>query len=112
MNKEKYEALFAAFGEAPMEEFLKLLFKDVTPEVRRQIVLEDVAYHRHSADVVALDACMCVTPIESNQWIWARVEMDCSTGKIEEYFLAKDSYRQQTLESIEECVEYYQKAKS
>ena len=112
MNKEKYEALFAAFGQAPMEDFLKLLFRDVPPEVRKQIVLEDVAYHRHSADVVALDAWMCLVPIETNQWIMARVEMDCSTGKIEEFFLAKGSSHKQPLCSIAECVEYYQKAKS
>ena len=107
MNKEKYAELFAAFAQAPMEEFLKTLFKGVPVEIRKQLVLEDVAYHRHSADVVALDAWMSLMPIEANQWIMARVEMDCSTGKIEELFLAKDSYRKQQLGSLEECVDYY-----
>ena len=107
MNKEKYEALFAAFGQAPMEEFLKLLFKDVTPEVRKQIVLEDVAYHRHSADVVALDAWMCLVPIESNQWIWARVEMNTATGAVQDQFFTKDNYGQQALGSLTGCIEYY-----
>ena len=111
MNKEKYVELFAAFAQAPMEEFLKTIFKGVSADIRNQIVLEDVAYHRHSANVVALDAWMCVAPIEANQWILARVEMDCSTGKIEELFLARDSYQKQPLRSIEECVEYYKSSK-
>ena len=111
MNKEKYAELFAAFGRAPMEDFLRTLFKGVSIEARKQLVLEDVAYHRHSADVVALDAWMSLVPIESNQWIMARVEMDCSTGKIEELFLAKDSYRKQQLSSLEECVHYYKNMK-
>ena len=109
---EKYRQLFEQFALAPMEGFLKILFKGISAEVRKQLVLEDVAYHRHSADVVALDAWMSLMPIESNQWILARVEMDCSTGKIEELFLAKDSsLLKQRLRSLEECIEYYKKAK-
>ena len=94
-----------------MEEFLKTIFKGVPADIRKQLVLEDVAYHRHSADVVALDAWMSLAPIESNEWIMVRVEMDCSTGNIEEMFLAKDSSRKQPLHSIEECVEYYKSNK-
>ena len=109
MNKEKYAGLFAAFGQAPMEAFLEALFKGVSAEVRRKLVLEDVAYHRHNADIVALDAWMCVAPIESNQWIWARVEMNGATGKIEEQFFTKDNYRQQALGSLDECIDYYKK---
>ena len=86
---------------------MKILFKGVSADIRKQLVLEDVAYHRHSADVVALDAWMSLVPIEANKWIVARVEMDCSTGKIEELFLAKDSYRKQQLGSLEECIAYY-----
>lgn len=105
---EKYRQLFEQFALAPMEGFLKILFKGVSAEVRKQLVLEDVAYHRHSADIVALDAWMSLVPIEANKWIMARVEMDCSTGKIEELFLAKDSScRKQQLSSLEECVDYY-----
>ena len=112
MNKEKYAELFAAFAQAPMEEFLKTLFKGVPVEIRKQLVLEDVAYHRHSANIVALDAWMSLVPIEANQWIMARVEMDCSTGKIEELFLAKNSScRKQQLRSLEECVDYYKSMK-
>ena len=105
---EKYRQLFEQFALAPMEGFLKILFKGVSADIRKQLVLEDVAYHRHSADVVALDAWMSLVPIESNQWIMARVEMDCSTGKIEELFLAKNSScRKQQLRSLEDCVDYY-----
>ena len=86
---------------------MKILFKGVSADIRKQLVLEDVAYHRHSADVVALDAWMSLVPIEANKWIVARVEMDCSAGKIEELYLAKDSYRKQQLGSLEECIAYY-----
>lgn len=55
MKKEKYAELFAAFGQAPMEDFLKLLFKGVSADVRKQLVLEDGAYPRINADIVALD---------------------------------------------------------
>ena len=107
MNKEKYAELFAAFAQAPMEEFLKTLFKGVPVEIRKQLVLEDVAYHRHSANIVALDAWMCVAPVESNKWIWARVEMNGETGAVPEQFFTKDNYRQQTLDSLEKCIDYY-----
>lgn len=106
---EKYRQLFEQFALAPMEGFLKILFKGISAEVRKQLVLEDVAYHRHSADVVALDAWMCVMPVESNQWIWARVEMNGATGTVEEQFFTRDNYRQQTLGSLEECIDYYKK---
>lgn len=111
MNKEKYAEIFAAFGQAPMEEFLKTIFAGVPAEIRKQLVLEDVAYHRYSADVVALDAWMCVMPVESNQWIWARVEMNGATGTVEEQFFTKDNYRQQAMSSLEECTEYYKKGR-
>ena len=107
MKKEKYVELFTAFALAPMEEFLKLLFKGLSADVRKQLLLEDVAYHRMNADIVALDAWMCVAPVESNQWIWARVEMNSATGAVEEQFFTKDNYCQQALESLEECIAYY-----
>jgi len=107
-NKE-ITALFKAFGQVPMEVFLKLLFKGVSADIRKKLVLEDVAYHRINTDVIALDAWMCVTPVESNQWIWARVEMNETTGTIEELFFTKDNYCQQALRSLVECIEYYLK---
>ena len=111
MNREKYAELFAAFAQAPMEEFLKTLFKGIPADIRKRLVLEDVAYHRHSADVVALDAWMCMVPIEANQWIWARVEMNGASGTVEEQFFTKDNYGQQALGSLVECIEYYKNAK-
>ena len=109
MKREKYAELFVAFGQAPMEDFLKLLFKGVSAEARKLLVLEDVAYHRMNADIVALDAWMCVSPVESNQWIWARVEMNGASGAVEEQFFTKDNYRQQALASLAECIDYYKK---
>ena len=107
MDKEKYFNLFQAFEAAPIAGFLELLFKGVAVEGRKKLILEDVAYHRHSADIVALDAWMYLTPVESNQWIWARVEMDVSTGAIEERFFTKGNYHRQAFGSLEDCIEYY-----
>ena len=109
MNKGKYDELFAAFGQAPMEDLLKALFKGVSPEVRKQLVLEDVSYHRLSADLVTLEAWMCMAPVDSNRWIWARVEKNGATGAIEEQFFTKDNYRQRALGSLVECIHYYKK---
>ena len=47
MNKAKYEELFAAFGKAPMKEFLELLFEGVPPALKKRLIIEDVSYHRH-----------------------------------------------------------------
>ena len=111
MNKEKYAGLFAAFGQAPMEDFLEALFKGVSAEARKKLVLEDVAYHRHNADIVALDAWMCVAPVENNQWIWARVELNEITGKVVQEFFTKDSYCRQSLPSLDACIDYYSEKK-
>ena len=107
MNKAKYEELFAAFGRAPMKEYLELLFDDVPPELKKRLIIEDVSYHRHSASFVTLDAWMVIDSPDSERWIWVRVEFDASHDTIEEQFLAKDSYRQQELHSLEECFDYY-----
>ena len=108
MKKEKYETLFKAFEKAPMKEFLETIFEVTTKELRDGLILEDVSYHRHSADIVTLEVWMVLSPLESNQGILARVEMDRSTGMMEEMFLARDSYRKMPLNSIEDCVIYYQ----
>ena len=107
MNKAKYEAIFAAFGRAPMKEFLELLFDGVPPDLNKRLIIEDVSYHRHSASFVTLDAWMVIDSPDSDRWIWVRVEFDTSHNIIEEQFLAKDSYRQQELHSLEECFDYY-----
>ena len=107
MNKAKYSELFAAFEEAPLKEFLELLVDGVPQELKKRLIIEDVSYHRHSASFVTLDAWMLIDSPDSEQWIWARVEFDASHNTIEEQFLAKDSYRQQELHSLEECFDYY-----
>ena len=44
---EKYRQLFEQFALAPMEGFLKILFKGVSAEVRKQLVLEEcVDYYK------------------------------------------------------------------
>ena len=37
MNKGKYAELFAAFGKAPMKEFLELLFESVPQELKKRL---------------------------------------------------------------------------
>lgn len=109
MNKAKYEELFAAFGKAPMKAFLELLFDGVSLELKKRIIIEDVSYHRHNAEIVTLEAWMVIDDPESDRWIWVRVESDSSQGTIEEQFLTKDSYRKQELHSLEECFDYYER---
>ena len=108
MNKAKYAELFAAFGKAPMTDFLELLFEGVPMELKNRLIIEDVSYHRHSTEITNLEVWMLIDSPDSDQWIWARVESDSSTNLIEEQFLTRDSYRRQELHSIEECFEYYQ----
>ena len=107
MDKNKYAELFAAFGKAPMKEFLELIFEGLSPELKRRLIIEDVSYHRHNAEIVTLEAWMVMDNPQSDRWIWVRVESDSSRNIIEEQFLTKDSYRKQELHSLEECFEYY-----
>lgn len=109
MNKAKYEELFAAFGKAPMKEFLELIFEGLSPELKRRLIIEDVSYHRHNAEIVTLEAWMVIDNPESDRWIWMRVESDSSRDIIVEQFLTKDSYRKQELHSLEECFDYYER---
>lgn len=108
MNKAKYEKLFAAFGRAPMRDFLELLFKEVPDQLRKRLIIEDISYHRHDAEIVTLEAWMVIDNPESEKWIWVRVESDASQNTIDEQFLTKDSYRKQELHSLEECFDYYE----
>ena len=71
MNKAKYNELFAAFEEAPMKEFLELLFEGVPVELK-----------------------------DSDQWIWVRVERDPASGDVKEYYCTKDSYGKQSLSRL------------
>ena len=107
MNKTKYEELYAAFGKAPMKEFLELLFEGLPQEMKRRLIIEDVSYHRHSAEIVSLDSWMVIDNPESDRWIWVRIECNSSLNTIEELFLAKKSYREKELHSLEECFGYY-----
>ena len=107
MKTETYADLFHAFGKAPMEGFMGILFSPLNEEQRQSLMLEDVSYHRYNADLVSLEAWMCVAPFENNQWIWARVELNEKTGKVEQEFFTKDSYCQQSLPSLDACIDYY-----
>lgn len=109
MEEEKYLNLFKAFEKAPMEEFLKTIMDAVSAEDRKRLILEDVSFHRYNANVVSLEAWMCLAPVESNQWIWVRVEMNTASGDIKEFYYTKDSYRRQSLSSLEACMECYRK---
>lgn len=111
MDNAKYLNIFNAFEKAPLEDFLKGIFKGLSAEQRKALVLEDVSYHRLNADVVTLEAWMCVAPVESNQWIWVRVEMDAAAGTIQELFFTKDNYRKQALPSLQACIDYYKEEK-
>ena len=106
MKTETYADLFHAFGKAPMEGFMGILFSPLNEEQRQSLMLEDVSYHRYNADLVSLEAWMCVAPFENNQWIWARVEMNSKTGTVDELFFTKDSYRQQSLPTLKDCIDY------
>ena len=109
MDKDQYAELFTAFGKAPMKGFLELLFEGVPPALKKRLIIEDVSYHRHNADIVTLEAWMVIDSPESDRWIWVRVESDSSRNMIEEQFLTKDSYRRQELHSLEECFDYYER---
>lgn len=107
MDNTKYLSIFSAFEKAPLEDFLKGIFKGITEDQRKSLVIEDVSYHRLNANVVTLEAWMCMAPMESNQWIWVRVEKNDVERCVQEKFFTKDSYRQQALTSLKECLEYY-----
>lgn len=108
MDRKKFHNIFDAFEKAPLGDFLKVIFKGITPEQRKSLLIEDVSYHRLNPDIVTLEAWMCMDPIESDQWIWVRVEKDNASGSVQELFYTKDSYRKQTLSSLQECLEYYE----
>lgn len=107
MDNTKYLSIFGAFKKAPLEDFLKGIFKGITPEQRKSLLIEDVSYHRLNPNFVTLEAWMCMAPMETNQWIWVRVEKDDASGSVQEQFFTKDSYRKQSLASLQECLAYY-----
>ena len=107
MDNTKYLRIFGAFAKAPLDDFLKGIFKGITAEQRKSLVIEDLSYHRLNADVVTLEAWMSLAPMESNQWICVIVEKDDATGSLLEQFYTKDTFRHRSLESLQECIEYY-----
>lgn len=107
MDNTKYLSIFSAFEKAPLEDFLKIVFKGISAEQRKSLLIEDVSYHRLNADVVTLEAWMCLAPVESNQWIWVQVSMNGSSGDIQESYQTKDSYGKQSLNSLKGCIDYY-----
>ena len=114
MNKAKYEELFTAFGKAPMKEFLELLFEGVPPELKKRLLIEEVSYKRYSADIVSLEAWIVIDNLETDKWIWARVERDSTKKTIDEIFkvefYTKESYagKHYVPNSIEECFDHYE----
>lgn len=108
MNKAKYKELFVAFGQAPMKEFLDILFEGVPIELKNRLIIQEVSYHRLSPEIVTLEAWMVIDNPESDRWIWVRIESDSSRSTIEDLFLTKDSYRKQELHSIEDCFDFYE----
>ena len=111
MDNAKYLNIFNAFEKAPLEDFLKGIFKGISAEQRKALVLEEVSYHRFNADVVTLEAWICVAPVESNQWIWVIVEMDAAAGTIQESFFTRDHYGKEALPSLQACIDYYKEEK-
>ena len=107
MDNTKYLRIFGAFEKAPLDDFLKGIFKGITAEQRKSLVIEDLSYHRLNSDVVTLEAWMSLAPMESNQWICVIVEKDDATGSLLEQFYTKDTFRHHSLESLQECIEYY-----
>ena len=108
MNKAKFFELFAAFGEAPMKDFLELLFEGVPVELKDRLIIQDVSYHRLSPEIVTLEAWMVIDNPESDQWIWVRIESDSSKDTIEELILTRDSQEKEP-HSLEECFDYYER---
>ena len=109
MEEKEYLSLFEAFEKAPMEEFLKTIMDAVSAEDRKRLVLEDVSFHRFNANVVTLEAWLSLEPVESDRWIGVRVEKDAAAGSIHEEFYTKDSYRKESLHSLQACIDYYRK---
>lgn len=107
MGKEKYLDLFRAFEKAPMEESMRMIMDEVSTEAWKKLVLDDVTCHRYHAGIVTLEAWMTVVPIESNRQIRVQMEQDASSGSIRTYYFTKDSYRKESLLSLQACIDYY-----
>ena len=107
MDNTKYLSIFGAFEKAPLEDFLKGIFKGLSEEQSKSLLIEDVSYHRLNANVVTLEAWMCMAPMETDQGMWVRVEEDEVSGSVQEQAVTTGSERKQALSSLQECLEYY-----
>ena len=109
MEYNRLLRLFQEFSEAPMIDFLEMLLSTLDEEQRNKLMIEDISYHRCSAQIVTLEAWICIEPVENNQWIWARIELNGETNTIEESYLTKEGFRENALTSIKDCIEQYEK---
>ena len=108
MDRKAYHNLFSAFSDAPLEELWKIITSDVSEDDIRSLVPVDVSFHRiMTGNVVSLEAFICISSADSDQWIWVRVERDMDTGNIREYFFTRDSYGKESLSSLQACIDYY-----
>ena len=110
MNKIAYRNLFDSFEQAPLADFLKVILMGISDEEQKELVLVDLSYHQLNADnVLTLEAFISIASIESDQWIWIRVEKDLESGRIQEEFYTRDSYLKNSLPSLQACINYYKK---
>lgn len=86
--------------KAPLAEFLERLLDGLGPDGRVQLIIEQLSYNRYSPEIDALEAFMCVAPVEKNQWIWARVERDLRQGIFEECFFVSSADQVKYIESL------------
>ncbi len=108
MEANEYRTLFGAFPEASLEEFLKIVTSGISEENLNMLVPVDLSYHRYRTDnILTLEAFLCLSLVESDQWIWVRVEMDSLTGSVCENYYTKESYGKFSLPSLQACIDHY-----
>lgn len=98
MDKGKCQRIFDEFEKALLEAFLESVLEEVKEEQQRLLVLEDVSYHRLSAEVVTLEVSMYLAPIETDKCIWVIMERVASTGQVRKHYYTT---------SLTACIDYY-----
>ena len=110
MNIKAYRNLFDSFEQAPLADFLNVILAGISDDDKKELVIVDLSYHQLNADnVLTLEAFFSISSIESDQWIWIRVEKDPESGRIQEEFYTRDSYLKNSLPSLQACSNYYKK---
>ena len=105
-----YRNLFDSFEQAPLADFLNVILAGISDDDKKELVIVDLSYHQLNADnVLTLEAFFSISSIESDQWIWIRVEKDPESGRIQEEFYTRDSYLKNSLPSLQACINYYKK---